>query len=254
MQKPISVSCARTKCKKLWTRPSQKRHRVGDDLPTVRRIGRQLESCPVTKDGLVLSWPRFLKMWTWKLATVDTCYAFSAKNTTIKSLNTSNWTEVSLVPCRLQKITRVASHIGCEDMIWKMSNKNAQELLGPSKCNVRCSVSETNRWSKPEVQDDKIWFCSAHLGKTTLDNMRWKRCQKTGIEPHLINHCLRATYITVLSYHNCETKHIKSITGHKPDQAVESYNERPSMEQQQKKSLVLSDFIGNASYGSASSV
>ena len=58
----------------------------------------------------------------------------------------------------------------------------------------------------------------------------------------------------MLSDHNCETKHIKSITGHKPDQAVESYNELPSMEQQQKKSFVLSDFIGNASYGSASSV
>ena len=33
---------------------------------------------------------------------------------------------------------------------------------------------------------------------------------------------------------------MKSITGHKSDQAVESYNERPSMEQQQKMSLVQS--------------
>ena len=36
------------------------------------------------------------------------------------------------------------------------------------------------------------------------------------------------------------------------DQAVESNNERPSMEQQQTKSLVLSAFIGNASSGGAS--
>ena len=75
------------------------------------------------------------------------------------------------------------------------------------------------------------------------------RSKRAGIEPHLTNHCLRATSVTVLSDHNCETRHIKSITGHKSDQVVESYNERPSIEQQQKMSLVLSDFIGNASSG-----
>ena len=74
-----------------------------------------------------------------------------------------------------------------------MSGENAQELLGSSQSNVRCSASETMRWSK-------------------------------------------------------------SITGHKSDQAVESYSERPSMEQQQKMSLALTDFIGNASSGNATSV
>ena len=78
--------------------------------------------------------------------------------------------------------------------------------------------------------------------------------KRADIEPHLTNHCLRATSVTVLSDHNCEMRHIKSITGHKSDQAVESYNERPSMEQQQKMSLALSDFIGNVSSGSATSV
>ena len=46
--------------------------------------------------------------------------------------------------------------IGCENIfrhrIWKMSSKNAQDLLGLSQSNVRCSVSETKRWSKQEVQ------------------------------------------------------------------------------------------------------
>ena len=78
--------------------------------------------------------------------------------------------------------------------------------------------------------------------------------KRAGIEPHLTNHCLRATSVTVLSDHNCETRHIKSITGHKSDQAVESYNERPSVVQQQKMSLVLSDFIGNACSGGATLV
>ena len=80
-----------------------------------------------------------------------------------------------------------------------------------------------------------------------LDNMMEEMSKRAGIEPYLTNHCLRATSVTVFSNHNCETRHIKSKTGQKSDQAVESYNERPSMEQQQKMSLVLSNFIGNAS-------
>jgi len=78
--------------------------------------------------------------------------------------------------------------------------------------------------------------------------------KRAGIEPHLTNHCLRATSVTVLSDHNCETRHVKSITGHRSDQAVESYNQRPSMEQQQKMSLFLSDFVANASSDNATSV
>ena len=77
-----------------------------------------------------------------------------------RGLNTSSWTEVSLLPWRLQKITRAASQVVkmnpyvkiffCPG-IWKMSSKNAQELLGPSQSNVRCYVSETKSWSKQEV-------------------------------------------------------------------------------------------------------
>ena len=66
---------------------------------------------------------------------------------------------------------------------------------------------------------------------------------RTGIEPHLTNHCLRVTAVTVLSDHNCETRHIKSVTGHRSGQAVESYNDRLSKEQQKKMSHVLSDFV-----------
>ena len=96
--------------------------------------------------------------------------------------------------------------------------------------------------------DDKIWFSSAPLGTTTLDNMMKEMSKRAGIEPHLPNHCLRATSFTVLSNHNCETRHIKSIMGHKSDQAVES-NKRPLMEQQQKMSPLLCGFIGNTSSG-----
>ena len=101
---------------------------------------------------------------------------------------------------------------------------------------------------------EKIWYCNAPLETTTLDNMMKQLSKRAGVKLHLTNHCLRATSVTVLSDYNCETRHIKSVTGHKSDQAVESYNERPSIEQQQKMSLVLSEFFGDVSSSSFASV
>ena len=48
-------------------------------------------------------------------------------------------------------------------------------------------------------EDDKIWFCSAPLGTTTLDYMMKETSKRAGIEPNLTNHYLRATSFTVLS-------------------------------------------------------
>ena len=174
-------------------------------------FSRQFESLPVTL-GLVLPRPLFWKNGTWKPATVDT--------------------------------RRCWRRSGYEDIfrhgIWKTSrSKNTQELLGSSQHNVRCSVSETKWWSKQEVQSRRrqnlvlqrtSWYSYARQHAERAVSRR------AGIEPHLTNHCLRATSATVLTDHNCETKHIKFITVHKSDQAVESYSERPSMEQQQKMS------------------
>ena len=74
--------------------------------------------------------------------------------------------------------------------------------------------------------------------------------KRAGIDPYLNNHCLRGTSVTVLSDSDCETRHIKAITGHKSDQSVESYNERPSLNQQHKMSRILSNFVLNSNDGS----
>ena len=66
---------------------------------------------------------------------------------------------------------------------------------------------------------------------------------RAGIQPHLTNHSLRATSVTVLSDNNCETRHIKSVTGHKSDTSIESYNDRSSLDQQKKMSEGLSSFL-----------
>ena len=65
--------------------------------------------------------------------------------------------------------------------------------------------------------DDKVWFCNAPLGLNTLNTMMKSMRSLAGIQPHLTNHFLRVTSVTVLSDSNCETRHIRSVTGHKSD-------------------------------------
>ena len=134
--------------------------------------------------------------------------------------------------------------------------KKIFSILGSERCPVKTlknypshlNPTSDGQSKKFNPTEDTIWFCSALLGIIMLDNMMKEMSKEAGIEPHLTNQCLRATFVTVLSDHCCETRHIKSIMGHKHDQAV-SYNEWPSIEQQQKMSLLCSGFIGNASSG-----
>ena len=100
----------------------------------------------------------------------------------------------------------------------------------------------------PDV--DEIWFCNVPIGASTLDNMLKSTSKRAGIDPYLTNHCLRATPVTILSDSDCETRHIKAITGHKSDQSIESYNERPSLNQQHKMSRILSNVFLTSNDGS----
>ena len=72
--------------------------------------------------------------------------------------------------------------------------------------------------------DDKVWYCNSPLGVNILDSMLKLMSPRAGIQPHLTNNCLRTTSLTVLSDNNYETSHIKSVTGHKSDNLIESYN------------------------------
>ena len=69
-----------------------------------------------------------------------------------------------------------------------------------------------------------------------------------GIAPHLTNHCVRSTSVTVLSDHNIEAKHIKTVSaGHKSDNSIESYCSRVSFQQKENMSNILSGFISGDS-------
>lgn len=90
---------------------------------------------------------------------------------------------------------------------------------------------------------NSIWYDACKVGHNTLENMLRKMTEKAGIVPYLTNHSLRATTVTVLSASNIETRQIKAITGHKSDSSIESYVERPTLEQFKKMSTSLTSFI-----------
>ena len=69
--------------------------------------------------------------------------------------------------------------------------------------------------------------------------------KRAGIVPHLTNHCLRATSITVLSDADCESRHIRFVTRHKSDETIKSYNYRPSFRQQRRMSNMLNGFLAS---------
>lgn len=91
---------------------------------------------------------------------------------------------------------------------------------------------------------ENIWYESeCKLGHNTLENLLKKMTERAGVEPYLTNHSLRATTVTVLSAKNVETRQIKAITEHKSDTRIESYCERPTLNQFKQMSAALTSFI-----------
>ena len=73
--------------------------------------------------------------------------------------------------------------------------------------------------------------------------MMKKMTSKAGISPHLTNHSIRATTVTVLGEENIEARRIRAVTGHKSDASIDSYNSRPSLQQFQQMSNIISSFV-----------
>lgn len=101
----------------------------------------------------------------------------------------------------------------------------------------RCDSSKFN----PDI--DNVWFCNLPLGVNSLTNMMRAMSMTANINPPLTNHCVRATSVTVLSNADVETRHIKCVTGHKSDSSIESYSNKPSFQQKEKMSAILSKFV-----------
>ena len=94
---------------------------------------------------------------------------------------------------------------------------------------------------------EDVWYCNASpLGKHKLENLLSAMSQKAGLATIYTSHCLRATSVTILKASGLENARVKSVTGHKSDSAVESYHNRPTLEQQVQSSAIVSDFVAGS--------
>ena len=107
-------------------------------------------------------------------------------------------------------------------------------------------VPATKRWS--------VVLQFPRQQKHTQKHDEQKRPATAGIAPHLTNHCVWATSVTVLSDHNIEARHIKTVTGHKSYNSTEYYCSRASFLQKENMSNILSGFIsGDSAEGASTS-
>ena len=102
--------------------------------------------------------------------------------------------------------------------------------------------------SKFQARKDQVWSCNSPIGESSLGNMMKTMSLAASIIPHLTNHCVRATSVTVLSEHNVEARHIKVVTGQKSTISIESYHARASLQQKENISNILSRFVAGDSH------
>ena len=103
--------------------------------------------------------------------------------------------------CPVKLIEKYLSHLNPENSSLFQKPRSPCKLLNPAR--------------------DAVWYYSTPLGLNTLNNVLRFMIPRPGIIPHLTNHSIRATTVTVLSAANIESRHIKAITGHQSEAVTE---------------------------------
>ena len=120
--------------------------------------------------------------------------------------------------------------------------KNYLHHLNPDlPCLFQRPESLSNSNSNPGKQ--QIWYVNCPVRESTLGSFLKTMSIKAGIIPHLTNHCICATLVTVLSEANYVRKHIRSTTGHKSDTSVDSYSCSSSFRKHEEMANGLASFL-----------
>ena len=91
--------------------------------------------------------------------------------------------------------------------------------------------------------DDAMWYENKPLGLNKLFTMMKEISLGAGLSKTYTNHCVRATAITIWSDAEIPARHIMNISGHASEQSIASYNTRPSVQQLEKCSDILSSAL-----------
>lgn len=116
-----------------------------------------------------------------------------------------------------------------------------------SKLNPSCEALfqyPKRQWSSV----DTVWYENRPLGVNKLGDMMKIISSAAGLSTIYTNHCVRATSITLWSDAGLTNRHIMSISGHRNEQSLHHYNQRPSTSQLKRCSDVLSQALGDESF------
>ena len=144
---------------------------------------------------------------------------------------------------RRDALMSIKNHQGALNDSTDKSDGKIFEVINSSRCPVK-TIENFLRDLNPKLdflfqrprelsgkfnpENETVWYCISAVGEFTLANMMKTMSKAAGITPHLNNHCVKATAVTVLSDSNVEARHIKGVTGHKSYSSIESYTRRPS--------------------------
>ena len=112
-----------------------------------------------------------------------------------------------------------------------------------SKLNPNCSAFfqfPKRFWKGPE---ESVWFENRCVGTNKLGSMMKELSKAANLSQLYTNHCIRATAITLWSDAGLSNRHIMTLSGHRNENSLKSYNARPSSQQLQACSNVLSSAL-----------
>ena len=99
------------------------------------------------------------------------------------------------------------------------------QLLNP-KCPA---LFQRPKQSTP--QNGAPWYENKPLGVNTLGSMMKEISKAAKLSKTYTNHCVRASAITLWSEAGLASRHIMKVSGHKSEQSLKHYNDRPSTAQ-----------------------
>ena len=97
--------------------------------------------------------------------------------------------------------------------------------------------------AKFNPSSDVIRYSTVPLGHNTIGHMMKNMSVRAGINPPFTNHCVRSTTVNILSSRKIKNRHVRTVTGHKSDASLESYNDRPTFEQFQDVSSTITEIV-----------
>jgi len=112
-----------------------------------------------------------------------------------------------------------------------------------SKLNPHCNAFfqfPKRFWKGPE---ESVWFENRCLGANKLGSMMKELSKAAHLSQVYTNHCIRATAITLWWDSGLSYRHAMTLSGHRNENSLKSYNARPSSQQLQVCSNVLSSAL-----------